>query len=395
VTSDNATGVVEIERASTLELFLDLVFVFTVTQLTELVAHPDGFRSYGQAALILAVTFWMYDGFVWLTGTVSLSRPAIRVSIFAAMAGFLVMAMAIPTAFGPSDSSSFDGGVAFGAAYLAVTLIHAGLFSTAPTSSATAIWRLAPFNIAGATLVLIAGFVEEDWRWVLWLLAVAVMISNTVMRREQGFTLSATHFVERHGLVILIALGESIVAIGAGTAGLKIDAALATTAALALALSASMWWLYFDRDDERAGRVLVGTARGRQARLGMWIAYSHLVMVAGVVLMAAGVEAIVAHPKDPAETAAAWNMAVGTAVYLLGEGWFRRSLGVGRWVRRLIASALLLATVAVGRASSGLTQLTVAVAIVIVLLVLEARDADDTVGTRATGRTDVGRALDG
>jgi low temperature requirement protein LtrA len=395
VTSDNAARVVEIERASTLELFLDLVFVFTVTQLTELVAHPDGLGSYGQAALILVVTFWMYDGFVWLTGTVSLARPAIRISIFAAMAGFLVMAMAIPTAFGPSESSSFDGGVAFGVAYLAVTPIHAGLFSTAPTSSATAIWRLAPFNLAGAALVLIAGFVDPDWRWVLWLLAVAIMVSNTVMRREEGFTLSATHFVERHGLVILIALGESIVAIGAGAAGLKIDAALAGTAALALALSASMWWLYFDRDDERAGRVLVSTARGRQARLGMWIAYSHLVMVAGVVLMAAGVESIVAHPKDPAETAAAWNLAAGTSVYLLGEGWFRASLGIGGWVRRLVAAAVLLATVAVGRSSSGLTQLTVAVAIVIAVLVLEARAPDDTVGTRATGRTDVGRALDG
>jgi low temperature requirement protein LtrA len=395
VTSDNATGVVEIERASTLELFLDLVFVFTVTQLTELVAHPDGVRSYGQAALILAVTFWMYDGFVWLTGAVSLARPVIRIGIFAAMAGFLVMAMAIPTAFGPSESSSFDGGVAFGVAYLAVTLIHAGLFSTASTSSAAAIWRLAPFNVAGAALVLAAGFVDEDWRWVLWLLAVAVMVSNTVMRREQGFTLSATHFVERHGLVILIALGESIVAIGAGTAGLHIDAALATTAALALALSASMWWLYFDRDDERAGQVLGGTASGVRARLGMWIAYSHLVMVAGVVLMAAGVESIVAHPKDPAETAAAWNLAVGTAVYLLGEGWFRVSLGIGPWVRRIVAAGLLLATVAIGRTTSGLTQLTVAVVIVIAVLVFEAREPDDTVGTRATGRTDVGRALDG
>jgi low temperature requirement protein LtrA len=395
VTSDNATRVVEIERASTLELFLDLVFVFTVTQLTELVAHPDGFRSYGQATLILAVTFWMYDGFVWLTGTVSLARPVNRIGIFAAMAGFLVMAMAIPTAFGPSESSSFDGGVVFGVAYLVVTLIHAGLFSTAPTSSASAIWRLAPFNVAGAALVLAAGFVDEDWRWVLWLLAVAIMISNTVMRREQGFTLSATHFVERHGLVILIALGESIVAIGAGTAGLEIDAALAATAVLALALSASMWWLYFDRDDERAGRILVSTAGGRQARLGMWIAYSHLVMVAGVVLMAAGVESIVAHPNDPAETAAAWNLAIGTAMYLLGEGWFRVSLGIGPWVRRLIAAALLLATVAVGRASSGLTQLAITVVIFVTVLVFEAREPEDTVGTRATGRTDVGRALDG
>jgi low temperature requirement protein LtrA len=185
VTSDNA-AVVEIERASTLELFLDLVFVFTVTQLTELVAHPDGLRSYGQAASILAVTFWMYDGYVWLTGAVSLARPGIRIGIFAAMAGFLVMAMAIPTAFGPSESSSFDGGVAFGVAYLAVTLIHAGLFSTASTSSASAIWRLAPFNLVGAALVLAAGFVDEDWRWLLWLLAVAVMISNTSCGESRG-----------------------------------------------------------------------------------------------------------------------------------------------------------------------------------------------------------------
>jgi low temperature requirement protein LtrA len=394
VTSADTGRAVEIERASTLELFLDLVFVFTVTQLTELVGHPDGLGDYGKALLILLTTFWMYDGYVWLTGTVSLARPATRIAIFAAMAGFLLMAMAIPTAFGATEESAFDGGVAFGAAYLGVTLIHAGLFSTGPTSSAAAIWRIAPFNLVSAGFVLAAGFVDEDWRWVLWLAAVATTIAVTVMRREQGFTISAAHFVERHGLVIIVALGESIVAIGGGAAGLEIDVALAATAALALALSASMWWLYFDRDDERAGQVMAGTASGSRARLGMWIAYSHVVMVAGVVLMAAGVKSVVAHPTDPAETAAAWNVGAGTALYLLGEVWFRSSLGIGAWVRRLAAAVLLVATIPVALEVSGLAQLAVAVVIVVTMIIFEAREPNDTVGTGATGRTDVGRALD-
>lgn len=137
----------EIERASTLELFLDLVFVFTVTQLTELVAHPHGAGDYVDAALILGLTWWMYDGYIWLTGNVRTDRAGPRLAVFAGMGGYLLMALSIPAAFGPTEEAAGDSGVVFGLAFLAVTVIHTLLFSTAPNTSARAIWSVAPFNL--------------------------------------------------------------------------------------------------------------------------------------------------------------------------------------------------------------------------------------------------------
>jgi low temperature requirement protein LtrA len=361
----------EVERASTIELFLDLVFVFTVTQLTEQVAHPHDAGDYGQAALILMMTFWMYDGFVWLTGNVTLDRPARRIALFAGMAGFLLMAMAIPGAFG-STEGAHDSGIVFGLAFIGVNLVHAGMFTTAPNQSAQAIWRIAPFNLTSAGLVLLAGFVDRDWRWLCWLAAVLVVSSTTLFRRHEGWSISAAHFVERHGLVIIVALGESIVAIGVGASGLEIDLALAAAAVLALALSAALWWVYFDRDDATAEQVMRDRSGDSRGHLGMWLAYTHLVMVAGIVVMAAGVKVILAHPTDAVESSTAWNLAAGIAVYLAGEATFRYGIGLGIGVRRLVTAALLVLSVPVGTESTGMLQLTVALGLVVALLVVEA-----------------------
>lgn len=364
---------VEIERASTLELFLDLVFVFTVTQLTELVSHPHGLGDYGRAALILAMTWWMYDAYVWLTGNVVMDRPAKRLALFAGMGGFLLMALAIPGAFGPTEDAASDTGVVFGLGFLLVTVIHTLLFSTAPNSSAQAIWRIAPFNLGAAALVLGAGLVATDWRWPLWLAAVVTVASSTLFGRARGWSLSSSHFVERHALVIIVALGESVVAIGVGASGLKIDVALAVTALLGLALSATLWWVYFDQDDAIAERVMSSIEGDVRNQLGMLVAYVHMVMIAGVVLAAAGVKLVVAHPTAPADTATAWNLALGVLVYLLGEAAFRAGLGLGRSPLWLVASGFVLATVPLGLAVNGLTQLAAVVALMVVLIVAEPR----------------------
>lgn len=356
-----------IERASTLELFLDLVFVFTVTQLTELVSHPHGVRDYAQAALLLAMTFWMYDGYVWLTGNVRLDRSGPRLAIFAGMSGFLLMALAIPGAFGATAAAG-DSGIAFGLGFLLVTVVHFGLFVTAPNSSAQAIRRIAPFNFVGALLVLGAGLVAQEWRWVGWLAAVLVVTSSTFLGRDRGWNVSSAHFVERHGLVIIVALGESVVAIGVGAGGLDIDAGLAATAILALALSGTLWWVYFDRDDEHAARAMTAADVDRRGRLGMWVAYTHYAMIAGIVVAAAGIKLIVAHPTEPAGTAAAWNLAAGVGIYLLGETVFRYRLGIGTSAKRLVVAALALVTVPLGIEVSGVAQLTAVVAVMAILV---------------------------
>ena len=362
----------EIDRASTLELFLDLVFVFTVTQLTDFVTHPDGIGDHARALLILSITFWMYDGYVWLTGNIVVDRPSSRAGIVLGMGGFLLMAMAIPGSFG--DGRHGDSGVVFGLAFLVVTLVHAVLFTTAPNASARAIRGIAPFNITGALLILLGGLGGVGWRWPLWLAAIVIMTFSSVFGRERGFTISAVHFVERHGLLIIVALGESIVAIGVGANGLEIDATLVLTAMLGLVLSATLWWVYFDRDDEGAGVAMQALLGHTRARMGLWVAYPPLAMVAGIVLMAAGVEPVVSHPTSELDVASAWNLAAGVAVYLVAEAVFRIVLRVGRGGRRFAAAAAVLVTVPLGTNGSGIAQLAGVVAVMIGLIAGARRD---------------------
>jgi low temperature requirement protein LtrA len=308
----------------------------------------------------------MYDGYIWLTGNVSMRAARNRIGIFAGMAGFLVMAIAIPTAFTATSAA-----VAFGVAYLVVILIHALMFSTAPNSSAQAILRIAPFNLAGALLVLTAAMAPEQWRWLFWLAAVLVFVSSSWFGRLGGWEVSAAHFVERHGLVVLVALGESVVAIGAGATSRPIDAGHLATAVLALAISAALWWVYFDRDDEEAALVLAATEGDRRSHLGLSIAYVHAVMIAGIILSAAGVGVILADPTKVSPTAAAWNLAAGIGIYLAGEAAFRYRLGLGPAYKRLVFAGLLLVTIPVGLTFSGVAQLACALGLLALLLVGE------------------------
>jgi low temperature requirement protein LtrA len=322
---------------TTLELFFDLVFVFAVTQLTAVVRHGHGPGDLARAGLTLVILWWMYDGFAWLTNNVSIATTGRRLFLLLGMAALLVIAVAVPESFG-------HDGVIFGAAYLALVLIHAGMFTHAQASgSVRAIWAILPFNLGCALLVLAAGWFTGAMDWVLWGGGAAVLVAAMVTRAESGFELRPAHFAERHGLIVIIALGESVVGIGIGAEGRLHEPAVVTTALLALALAAALWWLYFDRDDDEGAQVLGGLATEGRARRALF-AYSLgvLVLVAGIVLAAAGLETAVAHPHHGLSAWAAWTLASGVAVYLLGLGLFRRLLGLpGVWVRPAVVVPVL------------------------------------------------------
>ncbi|MFC4452625.1 low temperature requirement protein A [Deinococcus sonorensis] len=355
-----------IERVGTLELFLDLVFVFTITQLSALVAHPHGPEGYARAALVLAVTWWIYSGYAWLTSNVRTDAVKHRLLIIGGMAGFLVMALAIPEVFG-------HDGVAFGLGYLLVTLVHAGLFRRAPGSSSRAILGIAPFNLASVLLVLTAGFALSPWKWALWMAAVGVVALTSAFRRESGFTLSPAHFVERHGLVIIVALGESIVAIGVGLGDRALSAPVLLAALLTLALSAALWWSYFDHDDHLAESALARAPAERRPRMALnGFGYGHYLMIAGIVLLASGVKLGVADPLRP-EAAAAWNLGAGLALYLLGDVLYRRVVQIGPGRLRLVVAALMLLGVPLGLRWGTEVQLAFGVVLLVAMLMLEAR----------------------
>lgn len=344
-----------IQRVSTVELFFDLVFVFTITQLTSTIAHPHDFSDYLRAILVFMTLMWIYNGYAWLTSNIAIQTPRQRQLLFTAMAGFFVMALSIPDVFGAS-------GLPYALGLLLVTAVHAGLFKTAPTSSAQAIRGVAAYNFASALLVLAAAFVRPPWDWPLWTAAVVVLFVATARRREQHFQLSPAHFVERSGLLVIVALGESVVAVGLGASGLALEPMLVVAAVLALFLSASLWWTYFDKDDRRAEHQFVRATpvdRARMALLGF--GFAHFIMIFGIILVAAGLEVGIARPTGAPEAVGIWNLAAGVAVYLIGDTLYRSVLRIGRGRLRLFVAALACATVPLGLVFGALAQVTACV----------------------------------
>jgi low temperature requirement protein LtrA len=353
-------------RVSTIESFFDLVFVFTITQLTYLVAGAHGPLDFLLVLLVLMLIWWMYDAYAWLTNEAGAGRP-MRLVLIAAMAGFLVMALALPRSFGTD-------GLTFGLAYLFVIVLHLVAFLIKGGRSARqAMLGVAPFNLGAAALVIAAGLMHAGWNWLFFLAAVTLFAIATILRREQGFSINSAHFVERHGLVILIILGEAIVDIGTGAASRALDARTLAAIVLSLVLIAALWWSYFDRDDERARHALVAAspqARSRMALLGYW--YAHLAMIAGIVLIATGVKQVVASLVLPIQEAA-WLLAGGMAVYLWGDAWFRRVMGIRPVIVRAVGAAIVLPLGVVGSLWGGVAEIGAVAALAIVLLVIEQR----------------------
>src|SRR5262245_31242448 len=259
VTDATPREVEPVLRVSTLELFFDLVFVFTITQLTGVLAANLTARGVAQVVLMLSTIMWMYGGYAWLTNAVAPNSTFRRTLMLVGMGGFLCISLAIPDAFGAA-------GWAFGVGYFVVNAVHTGLFVVAGgVGAARAMRMLGPLNLLSASLILIGGFTPGGWRWGLWILAVLIQFLSPYLNPIGEFTISPSHFVERHGLVIIIALGESLVAIGVGAAGLPVDLLLVLVAVLGLTVAYLMWWVYFGGDDTRAEHALAAIDPRRRA----------------------------------------------------------------------------------------------------------------------------------
>ncbi len=343
----------EVARVSTLELFFDLVFVFTITQLTTVLTNEDTWRGVLQVVLMLGVIWWMYGGYAWLTNAVAPDRAARRLILLAGMASYLVLALSIPKSFG-------DDGTAFGIAYACIVAVHTILFAGTTDETVTrAVARLAPFNAVTAGVVLAGGIAGGTAQYVLWATAVvAEWGSGLVGGASEGFVVQPAHFVERHGLVVIVALGESVVAIGIGASHLPLDLELAAVAVLGLLLSACLWWAYFSGDDAAAERALAREPLAERAwksllAFGVW----HLPILLGIIAMAAGIKNAVAHPFDELHTAQALFLAGGVTLFMLGDAMFRRTLDIGTGAVRATAGIAALATIPLGLALSGEAQI--------------------------------------
>jgi low temperature requirement protein LtrA len=306
------------KRAAPLELFFDLVFVFALTQITFLMSENPTWEGLGQGLLVLVALWWAWAAYAWLTNYIDTEQDTERLLMLAAMAAMLVAALATPHVFG-------DNALIFGIAYAAVRWLHIFIFAEANehVDTATAVRVLARTALPAPLLLIAAAFFDGTVQGAIWVVALAIDLGGPIVFGVRGFRVSAGHFAERFGLIVIIALGESIVAIGAGLEG-ELDAGVVGAALLGLVIACAIWWAYFDVVAIVAERHF-REARGERLVLMARDSYSylHLPIIAGIVLVALGVKKAIGHVDEPLETIPAVALFGGIALYYAGHLGFR------------------------------------------------------------------------
>jgi low temperature requirement protein LtrA len=308
------------ERVTPLELFFDLVFVLAITQCTALMSHHPTWSGLGQGLLVLGVLWWSWGGYAWLTSVIDPEEGAVRLVMFAAMAALLIVSLCVPDAF---------GGLAltFALAYGVFRVAHIALFMLASPEDAAlrrSVLALAVSTAIGVGLLATASLFDGLAQGALWALAIFLDMAGPYFFGAEGWKMVPGHFAERHGLIVIIALGESIVAIGVGAAG-ELSLGIGTVAVLGVALAAALWWVYFDIvaliSARRLGEAEVGQVQNELARDSY--SYMHLALVAGIVLAAFGLKTAIGHHGDDLDAVPAFALLGGVALYLLGLVGFR------------------------------------------------------------------------
>jgi low temperature requirement protein LtrA len=356
------------ERVTPIELFFDLVFVFAITQVTSMLSTDPTWGGAGRALLVLGALWWAWVGYAWLTNALNPDEGGVRLAILGAMAALLVVALAVPTAFGAD-------GVLFGIAYFSVRLLHIVLFVLAARGDREmlgSVFRLSIGTAIGAGLIVVAGFTDGAVQATLWTIALTLDFLGGAFG-SGGWRVSPGHFAERHGLIIIIALGESIVAIGVGARGLALDAGLIAAALLGIAVVSALWWSYFDVVAIVAEQKLSELRGVAQASLARdTYSYLHLPMVAGIVLFAMALKQTLGHIGHELETVPAVALCVGPAIYLLAHDAMRFRTSRTYNGRRVLTVLALLALLPVALSAPALAALAAVTAVCWALVAWEA-----------------------
>jgi low temperature requirement protein LtrA len=327
------------QRTTALELFYDLVFVFAVTQVSHHLLDDLTWRGAGQSALLLLVVWWSWNYTTWVTNELDPESPVVRLLMIALMLASLVMAAAMPEAFG-SEAGLFV------AAYLAIQIgRHAFLTyvaAEARTLERARAGRILVWFVFAGVFWVAGALADGTARTLLWIVALAIdygaplalfRVPGAPSVTEDAWHVSTAHFSERFGLFVIIALGESIVLTGSTISSADLDAATIAAFATAFLITAALWWLYFTyvvRIAER--RLELATNRTRMARDAY--TYLHVVFVAGIIVSAVGDELVIAHPSESLAGAEVATVAAGPAIYLLAHALFRlRLTGTVSWKR--------------------------------------------------------------
>ncbi len=307
------TAIEHEHRVTPRELFFDLVFVFAFTQVATLLADDPTFAGIGRGVLVLGALWWAWAAYAWLTNIVDPEEEVVGAALLFALIAMFIAALAVPGVFE-------DDGVLFGAAFFVVCLLHATLYAVAGRGDRDllgAVLRVAPASLGGATLILVAGFADGARTW-LWLAALVVSYGGALLSGSAGWRLHPSHFAERHGLVVIIALGEAFIAIGIGANGIDIGPGEVVAAILGLLVATSLWLAYFDFFAIRGEQMLRDREGAERAALARDLyTYAHFPMIVGIVLFAFAMKTIVGHVGDELDSPAAFALCGGSALYLL------------------------------------------------------------------------------
>ena len=357
------------ERVTPLELFFDLIFVFAFTQVTALIAADPTWAGLVKGLLVLGVLWWAWAAYAWLTNTIDPEEGIVRLAMFAAMASMLIASLAVPDVFG-------DDAFMFACAYGFVRIAHLALYAIAGQGDRdllAAIARLGIGTAIGVGLLFVAAALDGTAQVTVWAVALILDLLGAYVGGARGWRLSAGHFAERHALVVIIALGESIVALGlAATTDLSAGVILA--ALLGLAVAAAMWWAYFDVvalvAERRLSALPVGQEQNEMARDSY--SYLHLPMVAGIILVAVGMKKTLGEVGEPLKVVPAVALCGGIALYLVAHVLFRlrnvRSLNR----QRLVVGVALLALIPLAVEVVALATLALTAALCVGLIAYEA-----------------------
>jgi len=370
-------------KVTPVELFFDLVFVFALTQITSLMAHDLTGRGLVRGLLVLGLLWWSWVGYAWVCNLVVADEGAVRLALFVAMAAMFVMALTVPEAFDDLPGG-LPGPVVVALGYFAFRALHLALFwiigRTDPGLRRQLV-KFAPAMLAGTALLLVASQFHGSTQTALWALAMLADYGGTFLGGASGWRIrSAGHFAERHGLIVIVALGESIVAIGVGVADLPISWPIVVASGLGLAVSAAMWWAYFDVSalvGERALANATGADRARLARDAY--SYLHFPLMAGVVLAALGLKDVLKyvgdtehhHLSDPLSSLALLALYGGVALYFLAHVAFKLRTAHTLFVPRVVVGVALLLLLPLGGMLPALAALGLLAGVLVALVAYE------------------------
>jgi low temperature requirement protein LtrA len=367
-------------RVTTFELFFDLVYVFAFTQVSRLMADTHSAFGILQALIVLALLWWTWESYGWLSNQAPADQGVMQVGMSVAMIAVFLVALTIPEAY-DDLAGGWHGPLVFALAYVLVRLIHLTLYLVAAGDDA-ALRRQVLLTLAvvmaPASVALIVGAViggpAQTWIWLGAFLYDAALIYAS-SRGGGGWRIhSVAHWAERHGLVVILALGESVVAVGVGVAREPIDGAIVLGTALAVTLSILLWWAYFARISAAGEHALERRADAARVVLARdAYTYVHFVIVAGVILAALGVEEAMAHIGDaePFGWFAASALASGLTAYIVGTAFFGRLADLPWPLIRIVTALVLAASVPVLAAVAAMWALVIALAVLAVMLLIE------------------------